>query len=217
MLRIFGVYPYGKDNFHTGWHLVICNKWIKILNLPGWCQTAFTYDDSQCFHFVRYWGPGRNIQDDPLPEENCKLPKYAHFMFDAPWCRYLYKKEYLKRGVWTKYSDLTWETQEREEVLQDKYFTKFKFEDEGKEIEVHVTVIGERLHYALYFLPDCLKHLWSQVQTYCWISFSTDIGKNRGTWKGGVTGLRYPLNKNLPTTWLDFEYNELPEYLKGNK
>ena len=216
MYNILCLYPFGQDNAHPGWHIVILDKWFKIKNLPSWCQTSFCYSkDDQVFSFYRYWGPGRTNHEDIY--DNISTRKYKHYFFQAPWCRFLYKKEYLKRGEWIPFSDLSFDTQQREGVLQDIYNTSFKFTEDGSEIKADATIRGERLYYGVYWFPRWLKPLFAQVHTTCWINFSTDIGCGRGTYKGGTTALRYPFNKNLPTTWLDFEYNELPKYLRKQK
>lgn len=216
MYRIFCIYPFGKDNFHPGWHLVLFNHWFKICNLPGWCQTSISYSDD-VFSFYRYWGPGRKLHDDPIPEDGSKPLPYKYYFWDAPWAKFLYRKDYLKKGQWIPFSDLRFETQKKEEVLQDCYTTSFKFKDGEDEIEAEASLTGEKLYYGIHWFPKWLKPLFHEVRTQVWINFSTDIGKGRGSWKGGTVGLSYPFNKNLPTTWLDFQFNELPNYIRKRK
>ena len=212
--KIFALIPYGYDNFHTGWHLVLFNWWFRLgdktLFNPKF-QTNFSYlPEHSCFHFTRYWG---NIQEQDETDENGTPLKYYYKIIDAPWQKDLYKKYTLKDGVWIKVDTKKLDS----ELDKDVFKTTFKFFEDGKRVPVKAELSAYKRHYGIYWFPKFLKPLFETVDKRVWIEFSTGIGKDRGSWKGGTTGLSYPFKKNLATTWLDFEYNELPKYLRGEQ
>lgn len=212
---IFALYPFGPHNTKS-WHLVLFNFWFSMPKaLPMKFKTSFCYlPEHSSFCFDRYWGkPNRkNEFEDDIP--------YYFKCFNAPWAKFLYKKEYLHNGKWCKL-ELTsgdWtEQQEEEDKFKDHFTSTFKFFEDGKRVVVKADVTAEKLYYGIHWFPNWLKPLFNEVRERAWISFSTDIGKGRGTWKGGTVGRSFPFTKNLATTWLNFEYNELPKYLKGEK
>ena len=192
MKYIFGLLPFSKTSKVgqlTPWSLVLFGKWFNTNRLfnPKW-ETSLSYlPEEQCFAFTSYWLPPNTTEDDS--------DKYFFKLWRAPWLRINYKFEELKGN----------------------FKTTFNIFEKGKRIPVKATVTGIKSYSSYYGLPNFLKFLGKRVKTEIKIDLSTDIGKDRGTWKGGTTSLYYPFTKDLATSWLNFEYYELPKYVKKEK
>lgn len=208
---LFALYPFGYSKSVTGWHLVLFDRWFRLCDktkLSKKFETSLKLAGG-LFHFYNAWWGGKSMVINEDYEDN----PIFYTMFRAPWSRYLYKTEVLVNGVWKALPEGSW----LDEHPQDEYMTTFKFFDAGKRIPVKARVRGRRKSYSLFWLPSFMKFLFSKVEEDVTINFSEEIGKDRGSYKGGTTGVTYPFKKNLATSWLEFEYKELPKYLRKEK
>lgn len=212
---IFALYPWGIDNFHKGWHIVLFNNWFRLFNedkLDKKWQTSFSYlPYNQAFAFTRYWGP--NLVKADLTTEDFE-PIYRYFKcINAPWAKFLYKKQILKGKKWILFEGLDSEAQDVGDVLE----TTFKFFENNKRVVVKAKVFATKRFYGIHWFPKFLKSLFHDIVTDCWVEFSTGIGKDRGSWKGGTTGMYIPFNKDLKTSWMDFQYTGLQKMLNEQR
>ena len=206
MFYIFAIVPFGLSYKQKGWHLVLFNNWFKINDLHKHWQTSFTYlPEEKMFCFTRFWGKPNKFDEDYKDTEMMYQKSYFQKFIYAPWFKCITKIEYLSNGKWVEdYSN------------RDKYKTTFKFFENEKRIVVKAVLLAERQYFGIWWLPHWLN-CFNKKNTFVYIHFSTDIGKDRGTYKGGTTMLVYPFKRTLKDTWTDFEYNELPLYLNKVK
>jgi hypothetical protein len=214
-MYIFALLPFSKisTTCDVNWHLVIFNKWIDIgRKLPEKYFTYLCYDSADNYFTFK-----------------CKWLKYnKEDSFAKHWQAFWALIEY-KRGfyiadewVWFNRSDINYDDVKYYEELSDEYNTSFKLIEGEERITVNVTIKGEGRKYA----PRILKFNWLK-DIYCNIfkthtedvniSFSTDIGPDRGTWKGGIVSSWYPFIINLMLSWVDFKSQKLGEILNGQK
>lgn len=192
MKYIFGLLPFSKTSKVgqlSPWSLVLFGKWFNTNRLfnPKW-ETSFVYlPEDECFALTSYWLTPNVTEDDNS--------KHFYKLWRAPWLRSVYKFE--ENGP--------------------SFKTTFNIFEGGKRIPVKATVTEVKSYSSYDCLPDKLKFIGRQIKTEVRIDFSTDIGKGRGTYKGGVVSLYYPFTKDAATSWLNFEYFELPKYVRKLK
>lgn len=209
---IFALYPWGMDNFHKGWHIVLFNRWFRLFDedkLDKKWQTSFSYmPDHQAFAFTRYWGP--NLEKSDATTDDFE-PIYWYFKcINAPWAKFLYKEQVLKGKKWITFEGLRSDA----EKIGDVFETTFKFFENDKRVIVKAKVLATKSFYGIHWFPKFLKPLFHETVTDCWVEFSTGIGKDRGSWKGGTVGMHIPFKKDLKTSWTEFEYTGLQKMLK---
>lgn len=114
----------------------------------------------------------------------------------------------LYKGKWVRCEDC---------ALAEKDIEEFTFciYDNGKRVPVKAKVYAYEMRYTKDW-PKPLQWLTTRYEKWIWIDFSTDIGPERGTWKGGIVSDYYPFTKNIKTSWTNYEYLELPK-IKGAK
>lgn len=223
-MRIFGLYPFNKNTHHPNvdWTLWLFDKCISIpeciaKHLTIKHKFGLSYmTDERCFYWVDHILPANSNSDDDDEPHHFKI-------INSPWYRERYKEEIYTNNGWVEWeqshlSPLSWEEwwAGRTEA-QKTITTKFYMYENDEKIPVDVTITGETNYYGHTWLPQYLKFLNHVVKRQIWIEFSTDIGRGRGSWKGGTKALAYPFTESLEKSYLEFELNELPKYLEKRK
>lgn len=215
-MYIFALLPYSKESKsgdNIPWHIVIFNKWINTGKyFPIKWKTNFSYDTGY-FSFTCNWlKPNSTGFDD--------TDKYFAKYIMAPWIGRAFERGFYINDTWIWSTDISYEGTQLLSNMSDKYVGKFSFMDEKEKVEATATLKGEARRYA----PECLKFLWLK-RLYCklfkkevkdaYISFSTELGPQRGSWKGGAIGVTHPFVINLMFSWLDFKAERLQEIIDG--
>ena len=239
-MDIIALLPYGKHtkSDDVEWHLVIFDKWIKLnRTFPRKWKTYLSIDwEDGVMHFHRDWGkPNSCDAGDHLLKTPEKIPEWAevdyHKVIRLPWERISYRYYNLKNGKWVLNTGKTYEEQKEQEKDQDVYETTFHFfedketgktspnklpGDNVKRIVVKAKITAWRRKYCWRILPKWLPifpHIVDNIE----IDLNEEIGRGRGSWKGGMMGRPYPFTKSLKESWNNFAHLELPKYLKGEK
>ena len=83
--------------------------------------------------------------------------------------------------------------------------------------KIKATCWAERYLDAIYWFPKWLKELFYTKREYLEIEFSDEIGRGRGSWKGGTLGLPTDFVGNIRDSWYKFKKEVLPDYLRSKK
>ena len=227
------------------WHIVLFDKWINTgleIKNPKW-QTYFSVDWADgTAYFQRSWGkPNSCDAGDSLLATPEKIPEWAvvdyHKVFRLPWERICYRYYNLKHGKWVLNTGKTYEEQKEQEKDQDVFETTFHFfenketgetspvketwhpadstdKSKIKRVVVKAKVTAWRRKYCWRCLPKWLP-IFPETVDKIEIELNEDIGKGRGSWKGGTLGLPTDFVGNIRDSWYKFKKEMLPKYLRG--
>lgn len=216
-MRVFSFVPYGKDNFsNKNWHLVLFNWWIdtkiKATKISQkWTTSLFYEKEDRTLSLMKNWGNLNQLDDYNETAYYFKCWRFFN--------RYLYKKEFLnKDGKWELYPEYILNDyvtnclylKENQQVFKPSY----KYYKGTKKLHLRPTVTAERCWYGFTFLPKWLLWLGCTRKETIWIDFNTELGKDSGSWKGGIVATSYPYKTSLINSWLNFRDYELSKYIK---
>ena len=222
--QIIGLHPYSNtshsdehghsyeyinhERVPVKWHLVLFDRWYNLgIYLPSKFQFSFSWVDD-CFMFTRYWGkPNSDKDEEP----------YHYTVIRLPWRSEAFKQGLFYKDRWIDYS---WRAEEYSlGNKKEKYFwdiakladKAYIFNAYGKKIIAQVR--GERIWYAPKWFPLWLKELWNEKKEYLHIEFSDEIGKERGSWKGGTVGMATDWTGTVRDSWYSFKNGKLKEII----
>ena len=203
----------------VNWHLVIGKKWIDLgIKLPSWMQFNLSFTDGINKHgeicFKRCFGPDLEGEDD-------EVPCHYHFI-KLPWYREAFKHGIQMDGTWfdvpldkNSYTLADGTTFKVFSALENEADKKtFTFVAYGEVIKA--TVHAERYLDAVYWFPKWLKNLWHRERAFIELEFSEEIGKGRGSWKGGILGMNAAYKGSITDSWYNFRDNELKKIIEGS-
>ena len=230
MNRIIALYPFSKDSYtddatgliidrktktQANWHLVLFDRWFDLhtTKINPKCKFSLTTADGigaeLCF--TRYWG-------DDLEEDDLGGLPYHFQVIKLPWHFEAFKVGYLIDGKWktTKLRKLS-ERNDLENKADVKRF-RFLMKAGDETLTNEVTVHAVRYYDSIYWFPLWLKNLIHWHRTHIELEFSEEIGKGRGSWKGGILGMGATFHKSIENSWYLFKNGELLNILKrGNQ
>ena len=191
------------------WHLVIADKWINLgFDLPYWCKFSIGNLDNGEFCVRRYFGWG-------LEEDNEGDYPNSFKVYRLPWHTEAFKQGVLINDEWIDFpcdrnSFETWQKMKKQADRKTYTFNAYG----GK---IKATCWAERYLDAIYWFPEWLKELFYTKREHLQIEFSDEIGRGRGSWKGGTLGLPTDFVGNIRDSWYKFKKEVLPDYLRSKK
>ena len=214
MDAIFALYPFSKESKpgdNVTWHFVLFGKWFDTHRyFPRKYQTSLSVCDDNIV-FMRNWGK-TNTRGSMWNGEY--EPDYYLKVIRLPWQRWAKNTYYLKGNKWVKKLDTqkmdNFEWREYTEKVQKERDTlnkTFSYKLDGKRVIFKVEVIGTRRLFCWHWLPQWLP-LFPVDEKEIEVRFKTE---------GGIYNTYYPFTKNLETSWNNFYYLKLPEYLEAHK
>ena len=228
VMWVAALFPFSEESPRgenaDNWHIVLFDKWFNTgLKVRHPKYKTYIACDDDTLSFCREWGKPNTSDYGKVALEHPEDYQYASFYYWKGWqlptYRILQEKYYIKNGQWKKnvaYNKFkcSWEDEQKFEKEQDVYKAQFSFMDGNEKVPVKVKVTGAKRVYCWWWLPQWLT-IKPLIREEVWIEFSTDIGKDRGSWKGGTVGRGYPFTNSLRDSWRKFKKEELPKYIKG--
>ena len=229
MYRIVALYPFSPDSIRdanghsvdrkTGkrvnWHLVLFDRWFdlhtKEIN-PKW-EFSLTNTDGigAELGFTRHWG-------NDLVEDDWDGKPYHFQVIKLPWHYEAFKVGYLLGGKWKSTNIKRIIERNSLEGKSDKRKFRFLMRAGDETLTNEVTVHAVRYYDSIYWFPLWLKNLIHWHRTHIELEFSEEIGKGRGSWKGGILGMGAAFHKSIENSWYLFKNGELLNILKrGNQ
>ena len=200
----------------VNWHIVLFDKWINthipVNRLSYKCQFSLSFANGNKWGkyeelcFIRYFG--KDLDEDDNGKD------YHFSLIRLPWYKEMFEHTVLIKGDWITLPlvirlDGNYKTYEALMDKSDK--TTYTFSAYGKKIKA--TCHAEQYRASVYWFPKWLKELFYKVEKFIEIDFSDDIGKGRGSWKGGILGLNAEWKGSIRNSWYHFKNTRLKEIL----
>ena len=136
-------------------------------------------------------------------------------MYRLPWHKEAFKQGVLINNEWIDFpcdrnSFETWQKMKKQADRKTCTFNAYG----GK---IKATCWAERYLDAIYWFPKWLKELFYTKREHLQIEFSDEIGRGRGSWKGGTLGLPTDFIGSIRDSWYKFKKEVLPDYLRSKK